>query len=170
MTSPAALPRLEPAAERPETAQVDVQSARYSCPHKTRETTAKNPDHRAKLRPLLLVSRIRHSQNAATEMPLDHCAKALQATRCLLESDTQLLIVARLEPTTLGRLAAAAHTNASGQFAPSALAQLPNSTRITTRLGDGRLTSRNPAASKTLRAPTLSSPQAISCPGAVSIG
>ena len=44
-----------------------------------------------------------------------------------------------------------------------------NSTRITTRLGDGRLTSRNPAASKTLRAPTLSSPQAISCPGAVSI-
>ena len=46
----------------------------------------------------------------------------------------------------------------------------PNSTRITTRLGDGWLTSRNPAASKTLRAPTRISPQAISCPGAVSLG
>ena len=41
-----------------------------------------------------------------------------------------------------------------------------NSTRITTRLADGRLTSRNPAAAKTLRAPTLISPQATSCPGA----
>ena len=33
-----------------------------------------------------------------------------------------------------------------------------SSTRITTRLAEGRLTSRNPAAAKTLRAPTLTPP------------
>ena len=45
-----------------------------------------------------------------------------------------------------------------------------NSTRITTRLGVGRLTSLNPAAAKMLRLPTWSSPQVISCPGSVIIG
>jgi hypothetical protein len=43
------------------------------------------------------------------------------------------------------------------------------STRMTTRRSVGRLTSLNPAASKTLRLPTCSSPHVTSCPGCTSM-
>jgi hypothetical protein len=46
----------------------------------------------------------------------------------------------------------------------------PKSMRITTRRTVGLLTSLNPAAAKTLRLPTWSSPHVISCPGRVIIG
>jgi hypothetical protein len=46
----------------------------------------------------------------------------------------------------------------------------PNSTSITTRLGTGRLTTRNPAAANALSAPTLISPQVTSFPIPRTIG
>src|SRR2546423_1276847 len=56
-------------------------------------------------------------------------------------------------------------------LAPRArLARGQKSTRMTTRRRVGWLTSRNPASSNTWRAPTCSSPQVITLPGATIIG